>query len=226
MLCPWNVSSDVKYLVLTVGASMTVYELLVIAGKHFNEEPVDIVLECANKNGGQAIGTTQFCMTLSDLNIEDGEEMSVRSVYKTYKSPPLIKDSTKKFTRRALNVFKKIFSTFANEEGVMELKQVINFFNACNDVHHAPMTENDVQVHNFFEDNDDDHDGKITEDNFVKFYERMSIKKKYLVTQNLRKLKFGEDLMPIGYKQEVELSKLPRYTISNHYLSDLFEMGS
>ena len=108
-LCPWNVSSDVKYIVLTVESTMTVYELLDMIGKHFNETPVEMVLECSRINGGHAIGAAAFCTTLGDLNIADGEEISVRSIYKSYKSPPLIKESTKKLTRRAENVFKKIF---------------------------------------------------------------------------------------------------------------------
>jgi len=99
----------VKYIVLTVESTMTVYELLNMIGKHFNETPVEMVLECSRINGGHAIGAAAFCTTLGDLNIADGEEISVRSIYKSYKSPPLIKESTKKLTRRAENVFKKIF---------------------------------------------------------------------------------------------------------------------
>ena len=85
---------------------MTVYELLEIAGKHLNESAVDIELECPKKNGGNSIGSTQYCMTLGELGIEDGEEMIVRTVWKHIRQPPLIKDSTKKLTRAAVNVFK------------------------------------------------------------------------------------------------------------------------
>jgi Ca2+-binding EF-hand superfamily protein len=58
----------------------------------------------------------------------------------------------------------------------------MNFFNALHDSIHTRVSENDVSVHQFFEENDDDSDGKITEKNFVDFYEKMSKEKRYLVT--------------------------------------------
>jgi hypothetical protein len=59
---------------------------------------------------------------------------------------------------------------------VMELPQVINFFNNCDKLHYPPISENSHAITQFFEDNDDDSDGKITEANFLNFYEKKAKK--------------------------------------------------
>ena len=69
---------------------MTVYELIALAGSHFNKSPLKMYLHRKRTTG--TIGSKHFCITLGDLKIEDNEEFLIRGIFKQSKRASLMKN--------------------------------------------------------------------------------------------------------------------------------------
>ena len=95
-------------------------------------------------------------------------------------------------------IFRSWFKRFSNEEGVMTPIECSVFIKATTNTIEHSIPGNDSRIVTFYKDYSLQSFGKLTEDEFLKFYTDKAISKQDTVWNNLTIMKYGGDLKHIS----------------------------
>jgi len=123
-------------------------------------------------------------------------------------------DSEGKVVQRLMHIFKSWFHMFADATGRMSPEGCANFIDSCT---HDFCKATDDRVKDLFKEFDDDSDGFLTEDNFLKFYIDATLHKTEIVWKNLAAHYYRNDLIK---ETEVELDVIDEYIMPRYILMD------
>jgi hypothetical protein len=103
----------------------------------------------------------------------------------------------KELAPEARAVFTSWFNTFS-EDGFMLPQHCVEFIKFTTGSANMKIEMNDERVALFYQNYDPDADGKITLEDFLKFYKDKSIARAEVVWNNLTNAKYGNDFKPLS----------------------------
>ena len=135
--------------------------------------------------------------------------------YKKLDREPLIING--ELNPKLKSIFEDWFNEFTDGSGKMDIKAAAKFISLV--TNHKDTDEDDDKLKEFMEENDREHKGFLTEEEFINFYYTAAVGGKInIVWKNLDKRGIREDLNKKGTPYEINLTdneKLPRYKLGN-----------
>ena len=128
--------------------------------------------------------------TLKNLKFRSSETVTI-SRRNVNKPKANLLDSDNKLTPRAEKIITSWFKKYADKGEFMSPEGCAAFTNSCTG---DPCKPGDRRMQEFFLNNDSDHDGLLTLEDFLKFYTNSSIFKPHTVWNNLNSHHYRQDL--------------------------------
>jgi hypothetical protein len=135
---------------------------------------------------------------LKDLKVESYEIIQVQRKPAVATARVKLVNKKNELIPEARAIFKNWFKRFSNEEGVMTPKECSQFIKATTNTIEQVIEPHDSRIVNFFKDYALETFGKLTEDEFMKFYTDKANTKLEIVWNNLTIMKYGGDLKHIS----------------------------
>ena len=255
-----------KYFTFSVDSSMTVWEFIDFIASKLNLSPRKIKVQRAANNtmstNSKKPEFTAFthCNTLAEMKVESSEEFNVMRNLNNAEKVALVNIQTQEMVPDVRLIFEEWFDTYARlkedfedadqltDEKYMDKTACVAFMISTvkapsqqsgyvNQAQEFTLTENSPTITNLYAEYDIDEDGRLTKEDFLRFYESKCRDNPSVVWKNLEKHNIGKDLN-YGFANDIDLTysndrviirnqeDLPRFFISanKEYFNQLFSM--
>lgn len=178
-----TVASTPKYIEVNTYSHMTLWELIKIAAAKLNQSPRRIELRRSD-NKKPALDANSHSKLLRDLKFENYEIIQVQKKPQVNQRRKELLDKNKQFTKEARAVFTDWFHMFS-EDGFMTPLTCTEFIKFTTGSPNLSVLPGDERINVLFNKYDLDKDGKLSIDDFFKFYNDACVAKPEVVWSNL-----------------------------------------
>ena len=206
-----NPSDVPKKLELKVNSNTTIWELRNMIGQ---------VVKCLNDQfrilrgfSNKEIKDNENGKTLSDLRMRLNESFTLYRRNPKVPRVPLVNENLE-VNPKATQIFEKWFLTYADKGDKMSQTGCAAFTSSCTG---DTCQATDKSIQDLFLTYDDDHDGLLTKENFLEFYEKSCQFKPMTVWSNLSSHHYRGDLKRYDDGEDpCDVNSLPGYIIMQH----------